>query len=253
DWLMLTVSELAFESGDWRLARAHLDAVPSRLDGRKRILRLLRGAEQALGEGDEDSALRCLDETEPLVAASSEPQWIEGFGSLAADVRRRRHELEDARAAVADALDRIELCTDDVLRVARVTAIGMAVEADVAQRARDLREKAPEKDALTRARIHMDRLRAVAEAGGPVERAWMALGAADYARARGKADYKPWMNAAEEWDRLQRPYRAVIARWRAAEAYVERGDRAAAADVAVEGLRAARSLGSAWLAAELAA
>ena len=252
DWLMLTVSELAFESGDWRLARAHLDPLPSRLDGRKLIFRLLRGAEQALGEGDEESALRCLDETEPLVAASSEPQWIEGFGSLAAEVRRRRHDLELARAAIADALDRIELCTDDVFRVARVTAIGMAVEADCAQRARDLREKAQEKDALARARIHMDRLRAVAEEGGrPVERAWLAFGVAEYARARGKADPEAWITAAAEWDRLHRPYRAVIARFRAAEAYVEQDDRDAAARVAAAGLKAARALGSKWLEAEL--
>jgi DNA-binding CsgD family transcriptional regulator len=252
DWLMLTVSELAFEMGDWRLARTHLDAVPSRLDGRKLILRLLRGAEQALGEGDEESALRCLEETEPLVAASSEPQWIEGFGSLAAEVRRRRHDLEDARAAIADALDRIELCTDDVFRVARVTAIGMAVEADMAQRARDLREKAQEKDAVARARIHMDRLRAVAESGGrPVEGAWLAFGVAEYARARGKADPKAWVTAAAGWDGLNRPYRAVIARLRAAEAYVEQGDRDAAAGVAAAGLKAARALGSKWLDAEL--
>lgn len=253
DWLMLTVSGLAFESGDWRLARAHLDPLPSRLDGRKLIFRLLRGAEQALGEGDEESALRCLDETEPLVTASSEPQWIEGFGSLAAEVRRRRHQLEEARAAVADALDRIELCTDDVFRVARVTAIGMAVEADVAQRARDLREKAQEKDAVTRAQIHMDRLRAAAEsAGRPVEGAWLAFGTAEYARARGRADPKAWIAAAGEWDRLHRPYRAVIARLRAAEAYVEKDDREAAAQVAAAGLKAARALGSNWLESELA-
>jgi ATP/maltotriose-dependent transcriptional regulator MalT len=253
DWLTLTVSELAFETGDWRLARAHLDAVPSRVDGRKLILRLLRGAEQSLGEGDEESALRCLDETEPLVTASSEPQWIEGFGSLAAEVRRRRHELEDARAAVADALDRIELCTDDVFRVARVTAIGMAVEADMAQRARDLREKRQEKEAVTRARIHMGRLRAVAESGGrPVERAWLQFGAAEYARARGKPDSKAWIKAAEEWDRLHQPYRAAIARFRAAEAFVEQGDRNAASEIAAAGLKAARALGSSWLEAEIA-
>jgi ATP/maltotriose-dependent transcriptional regulator MalT len=253
DWLMLTVSELAFECGEWDTARAHLDRVPSRLDGRKLIFRLLRGAGQALGEGDEEGALGCLHEMEPLVAASSEPQWIEGFGSLAAEVRRRRHELEDARQAVADALDRIELCTDDVFRVARVTAIGMAVEADIAQRARDLREQAQERDAVARARIHMDRLRAVAESDGrPVERAWLRFGAAEHARARGKADPEAWVTAAGEWERLHNPYRAAIARFRAAEAYVERGDRAAAGQAAAAGLRAASSLGSRWLEAELA-
>ncbi len=63
-------------------------------------------------------------------------------------------DLLGARAAVARALDRIELCTDDVMRIARVTAVGASVEADLAQRARDLREKQDERDAIARARIH---------------------------------------------------------------------------------------------------
>jgi ATP/maltotriose-dependent transcriptional regulator MalT len=253
DWLMLTVSELAFETGDWRLARAHLDPLPSRLDGRKLIFRLLQQADQALGEGDEDSAARCLEEAEQLVCASSEPQWIASFGALMAELRRRRHDLIGARAAVADALDRIELCTDDVMRVARVTAIGVAVEADHAQLARDLREKADERDALTRARIHMDRLRAVAEESGPVERAWVKMGGAEYARAGGKSDPQKWLQAATEWDGLHRPYRAAIARWRAGEAAVEQDDRPAAAEAAAQALRSARSLGCRWLVAEVTA
>ncbi len=44
------------------------------------------------------------------------------------------------------------------MRIARVTGIGLKIEADVAQRARDLHEQAEERDAITRARIHMQRL-----------------------------------------------------------------------------------------------
>jgi DNA-binding CsgD family transcriptional regulator len=253
DWLMLTVSELAFETGDWRAARAHLDPIPTRLDGRKLIFRLLREADQALGEGDEDTAADCLEEAEPLVGASSEPQWIALFGSLMADLRRRRHELDAARAAVADGLDRIELCTDDVMRVARVTAVGIAVEADRAQLARDLRERGDERDALTRARIHMDRLRAIAEEGGLVERAWLQMGDAEYARAQGRPETGKWLVSASEWDELHRPYRAAIARWRAAEAAIEHDDRETAAQAAADALRAARAVGSQWLATEVGA
>ena len=81
---------------------------------------------------------------------------------MLAELRRRQRDLAGARAAVTHALDRIELCTDDVMRIARVTAAGMRVEADIAQRARDLRERADERDAVARARIHMQRLRAAA-------------------------------------------------------------------------------------------
>lgn len=253
DWLMLTVSELAFETGDWKKARANLDPLPSRLDGRKLIFRLLRAADQALGEGDEDAAEGYLNDAEPLVSASSEPQWIALFGSLEAELRRRRHDLLGARAAVADALDRIELCTDDVMRVARVTAVGIAVEADHAQLARDLREKDDEREALTRARIHIDRLRAVAEEGGPVERSWLQTSTAEYARAQGRAEPAKWLQAAHEWEALDRPYRAALARWRAAEAAVERDDRSAAAEAAAGALRATRALGCSWLTAEVTA
>jgi DNA-binding CsgD family transcriptional regulator len=253
DWLELTVSELSFEAGEWKSAREHLGPRPRWLLGRHLIFRQLREADQALGEGDEQAAAEALEAAAPLVAASSEPQWIGLFGSLRAELDRRRHDLQEARAAVAQALDRIELCTDDVMRIARVTGIGMVVEADCAQRARDLREPKAERDALAHARIHMQRLEAVAQAGGAVERAWLALGSAEFARARGHSDPRKWFQAAEEWDALGRPYRAAIGRWRAAEALVEAGDRAGATEAARVALETARALGSRWLVDQLTA
>ena len=253
NWMALTVSELAFETGDWPLAQAQLEgaAKPSRLVGLHLIFRHLREAELSLGIGHEDSAERCLEAVEPIVAASTEPQWHGTFGSLLAELRRRRGDLNGARAAVDQALDRLELCTDDVMRIARVTAVGLSVEADRTLVARDLRDSADARDALARARLHMQRLRAAAESGGPVEAAWLAVGAAELARARGRNDAKLWRRAAERWDRLARPYPAALARWREAEALVEADDREAAAPVARASLASARQLGSEWLAAEV--
>jgi DNA-binding CsgD family transcriptional regulator len=252
DWIALTVSELAFQAGDWRTARAHLeDPPPPWLLGRQLMFWRLREAEQALGEGDEDAAAEALEAIASLVEASPEPQWIALFGASRSELLRRRHDLDGARTAVADALDRIELCTDDVMRIARVTHIGMVVEADRAQRARDLREKPSERDALAHARIHMDRLRAAAEAGGPVERAWLALGNAEMTRARGRSDAGKWLAAASEWDALGRPYWVAIARWRGAEALVDAGDRSGAAEAARSALETARRLGSRWLTEQL--
>jgi DNA-binding CsgD family transcriptional regulator/tetratricopeptide (TPR) repeat protein len=252
DWVSLTVSEMAFGAGDWDTAREYLkDPSPPWLLGRQLMFRRLREAEQALGEGREDAAAEALDAIDTLVAASPEPQWIALFGALKSELLRRRHDLDRARAAVADALDRIELCTDDVMRIARVAHIGMVVEADRAQRARDLREKGAERDALAHARIHMDRLRAAAEAGGPVERAWLALSEAELTRARGRSDAGKWLAAASGWEALGRPYWVAIARWRAAEALVDSGDRAAAAEAARPALETARQLGSAWLTDQL--
>jgi tetratricopeptide (TPR) repeat protein len=188
DWMTLTVAGLSFEAGDWEAARAHLLPAAPRLAGRQLIFRRLCEAEMVLGEGDDETAADRLEQVEPLVARSSEPQWIGAFGTLVAELRRRRRDLPGARAAVTEALDRMELCTDDVMRIARVTAAGMRVEADIAERARDLRERADERDAVARARIHMQRLRAAATEGGPVEVAWQAVGAGELARARGKGE-----------------------------------------------------------------
>ena len=253
DWMSLTVSDLAFEAGDWASAREHLVPSGPPLVGRQLIFRHLREAELALGVGDEETAAECLEELEPLVARSSEPQWIGAYGALLAELRRRQRDLAGARAAVTYALDRMELCTDDVMRIARVTAAGMRVEADIAERARDLREKADERDAVARARIHMQRLRAAASEGGPVERAWQAVGAAELARARGRSDPKLWITAAREWEAMGRPYVRAYSLWRATEAYVEAGDRAAACSCAETALEEARKLGARWLEDELVA
>jgi DNA-binding NarL/FixJ family response regulator len=252
DWIDLTVSELEFEAGNWKAAREHLTPAPPWLLGRQLMFRQLREADLALGQGDEAVAGDALETAEPLVAASSEPQWIGLFGALRAELLRRRHDLVGARVAVENALGRIELCTDDVMRIARVAAVGMLVEADAAERGRDLRERPQEREALARARIHMQRLRAVAAAGGPVERAWLRLAEAELTRARGRSEPRKWLVAAQAWDDLGRPYRAAVARWRAAEAFVEAGDRDAAADALRSALQIARQLGSQWLADELA-
>ncbi len=154
---------------------------------------------------------------------------------------------------MASALDRIELCTDDVARIARVTAAGMRVEADIAERARDLRERSDERDAVARARIHMQRLRAAAQEGGPVESAWSAVGAAELSRARGRSDAKLWRAAAREWEAMSRPFQQAFAMWRGVEAQIDAGDRAAAAETAQVALTVAQRLGAGWLVEELTA
>jgi DNA-binding CsgD family transcriptional regulator len=129
--------------------------------------------------------------------------------------------------------------------------MGLRIEADAATLARDRRDVEAEQVALKRAEAHLDRLRLTGEAGGPVERAELAGGEAEHSRATGDDDPAVWATAAEAWEELSRPYRRVYARWRQAEALVSADDRAAAASVASEALRAARELGSDWLAAEL--
>ena len=82
DWIELTVSEVAFNLGDWKLSRETLCPPPARLSGVALIFRQIRGAELALGEGDDEAAELCLDSIEDLVSESSEPQWIAAYGVL---------------------------------------------------------------------------------------------------------------------------------------------------------------------------
>jgi DNA-binding CsgD family transcriptional regulator/tetratricopeptide (TPR) repeat protein len=253
DWMTLTVSEQAFHAGDWKGARSHLTPPISRLTGTLLIFRLTREAELALGVGDEDLAERMLADAEPLVLVSAEPQWIGLFGSLQAELSFRRRDLDGARAAVQDALDRLELCTDDVIRIARVSAVGARAESFRAQRARDFKEATEVRDALARARIHVQRLEAAAAEGGPVEHAYMLEAKAELAQARGRTGFKEWARVAAAWEAIDRPYPAAIARWREAEGHVNAGDRAVAAEVARAALRAARELGSRWLSDEIVA
>jgi ATP/maltotriose-dependent transcriptional regulator MalT len=250
-WMTMTHSVLAFEAGEWDTARASVGPPIGTLVGVALMFRLLRDAEFALGEGDEQLARERLTAAEPLVRVTGEAQWHGLYGSLAAELARRGGELDDAQAAIAGALDELEVCTDDVMRIARVTAVGAAVEADRALRARDLREPEVESDALARARIHLDRLSAAAEDGGPVERAWLAVGVAEAARARGELDASLWQDAAARWDALERPYCGALCRWRAAEVLVGAEDRPAAAEIAREALAVSERLGAGWLKAEL--
>jgi ATP/maltotriose-dependent transcriptional regulator MalT len=250
DWLTMTVAQMAFEAGEWDVMRAHLGRRVAPMD-RQSNFHLLLEAEVALGHGDQDLAEQRLRDAEPLVAASTEPQWIGWFGALEGELRRRRYDLAGARAVVEHALGRLDVCTDDVMRIARASAAGARVESDIARRATDLREPAERREALTRLRIHLSRLEAAAQEGGPVEAAWLAAGKAEMACARGRNRAALWREAARRWETIGRPYYAAIMRWREAEAAVEAGERAEAEEPAQAALQTARRLGAAWLAADV--
>jgi ATP/maltotriose-dependent transcriptional regulator MalT len=252
EWSMLSVAILAYEAGEWDVMRAQVEPPTSLLDRRGIFVSLVL-AEVALGLGRDDEAARRLVEAEPLVEATSEPQWIGWFGALQGELRRRRYELLPARASVEHALDRLEVCTDDVMRIARASAIGARVEADIARRASDLREQAEERDAMARLEIHLSRLEAAAQEGGPVEEAWLVVGQAELSRGAAHSDPALWAEAADRWDALGRPYQAAIMRWREAEAEVERGNREGAAEPARAALEVAISLGAGWLEEEVSA
>ena len=118
----------------------------------------LRHAELALGRGDREARERCSTTSTPPRSTSTSRSSSASSGALRAELERRAGDLDAARAAIRRALDRIETCTDDVVRLARVAAVGVVVEADAAQRACDLGDDEERRRALMEAEFHLGRV-----------------------------------------------------------------------------------------------
>jgi DNA-binding CsgD family transcriptional regulator len=138
--------------------------------------------------------------------------------------------------------------------MALISAAATAVEAEAAERARDLGDTAELEASQLRAELGAARTAAAAEVTGRcLERAYQATAEAQLARARDDADTGALAGAAADaWEELPRPYQAAMCRRREAEAHAAHGEREAAGAAAAKALAAAEELGSVWLAAEVA-
>ena len=250
DWMSMTLGEIQWDLGDWTAARRHMSPVDRRHSGITLAYVELKRAETALADADHELARASLDRIADLVASSREPQFIGLAGSLRGELERRGGDLAAARAAVDDALDAIEFCSEDLARISRLSETGASIEADAAQRARDLGDGEAEREAIARAEGFVMRGEGCAAEGRPVEAARLAASRAHIARARNAADPALDAAAAAAWRAVSRPYPAAVAELRRAETLASQGDREAAAAQLVEVLAAADTLGAAWLRGE---
>ena len=107
--------------------------------------RALRGRHRARGRRRR-TVPRWRSRTSPSSSASSPDRATAAIGRCRCrsgpELHRRRRDLPGgARRRGAEALDRLELGTEDVIRIARVTAAGMRIEAELrAARARPARQ-----------------------------------------------------------------------------------------------------------------
>jgi DNA-binding CsgD family transcriptional regulator/tetratricopeptide (TPR) repeat protein len=250
DWLTLALVDIRWDLGDWAVARRDLPPPDRRHVGVTFAWVEVLRTTIALADADHELARASLGRIAELVASSREPQFIGQYGSLLGELERRSGDLVAARAAVDDALDAIEFCSEDLPRIARLAETGAAIEADAAQRARDLGDAGAERDALTRLEGFIARAEACAGDVRPVETARLATTVAHQARAQGNADPALDAAAADAWRAVSRPYPVALEQLRRAEALVARGEREAAAAQLVEVLAAASELGAPWLQAE---
>ncbi|HXD57901.1 MAG TPA: AAA family ATPase [Thermoleophilaceae bacterium] len=249
-WLNLMMGEFQWALGNWRAAEAVMPASERRQGGTRELFYLILRATMDLAYADEAGARQRLARAEPIVAESTEPQYISPWGVLMAELYLREGDVDSAREVVERSLDRIEFCTEDLSRIVRLAAVGVAVEAEAAERCRDLGED-PSR-ALLNAEMMLARVQAAsAEGDWPVEHAWLVTGEAQMQRARGESDPAAWHLAAEAWDAIERPYEAALSRWRQAEALAFAGDREGAAELASVAIDAAHGLGAIWLENEL--
>jgi DNA-binding CsgD family transcriptional regulator len=249
-WIPTFAAELAIDLGDFAAADAHLRDV-GRVSGNGRVNIELRRAELALYRGEDDVARASIEEIEALLVDSLEPQFVAVAGVLRAELDRRNGHPVCAREAVESALERLEFCSDDTVRLGRLALTGVAIEADLAQRARDLGDAAAEADAIARADLMLSRAQAAADAGRPMEVAYHVTAKAHALRARAADPGDAWSTAAERWTALLRPLATAAAQRYAAEACLAHGRREEAAAAAGTALASARQLGAIWLVGEL--
>ena len=250
DWLSLTLVDIRWAVGDWAAARAGLPSPDKRHIGMTLAhVETLRAA-IALADAEHDAARESLARVVDVVTGSREPQFLGWYGSLLGELERRCGDLAAARAAIDDGLDAIEFCSEDLPRIALLSETGAAIEADAAQRARDLGDGDAEREAISRAESFVMRAEACADEVRPVEIARHATAEALLARARGAADPELDVVAADAWRAVGRPYPVALAQLRRAGTLVERGERDAAAAQLADVLAAADTLGAPWLRGE---
>ena len=252
-WLDMHIAEIAFDVGEWELSEASLPA-PRRWTGAQSRLGIgLRRAALAAGRGDHAAATATLRELEPMGADSSEPQFLAPFGDRRGRVaaprgrprggaRRRRGRARTDRALQRPRRDR---------RVCAGRGAGVTVEADAAERARDLDDAEAEGAALRHVDDLVARVTAAATPARPVECA-CCWAHAPRPRARQAARIPAhYARAATAWDEVGRPEPAARMRWREAEAHAAIGDREAATGAARAAHAVTARLGAAWLRGEI--
>jgi predicted ATPase/DNA-binding CsgD family transcriptional regulator len=255
-WLDCLRSELLFELGRWDEAEAVLPKRSRATTGTTRFFLLLRQVTLAVGRGDLKAARQHVEELQRSVVDAVEPQYFIPAGALVAELELREGNVEAARAAIDLAIDRIEYCSDEPIRMAQIAAAGAAVEGNAAAAACDVGDEGARELALGRAEVMAARARA-SEPESPaapyraLASAYRRSAEAELARATEEEAAAQAIEAAAAWDELRRPYPAAVHRWRAAEALVAGGDRQGAAAAAVEARASAEQIGSAWLAAEV--
>ena len=216
---------------------------------------LLARSLRRLWLGDLEGARADLTWILGLPKASLDPQDKASALAMLVTVATWEGNLDETRAAVSGELASLAE-TDQPELVVEVCLAGLAAEAAIAARAAALHDETAREEAARVAAGLRNRARAAATADGVAE--WGSTAAklltaeAEWTRVAGLSDPDRWAKAAGAWDELSCPWPAAYARWRLAEALLERGDpREQAAEPLRRAWATARGLGARPLLAEV--
>ena len=185
------------------------------------MLLMLR-ADLELGRGDFDAARAHL---EAALATLREDRGQGIYDVYLAELALWERRWTEADQAVRDGLARARSRQAAQLRV-WFCAKGLRAQAELAALARARRDDDAVHDRLGRARKLLATARRAADEAAeitPNAGGWRALAEAEYQRARGAARPELWSDAADTWERLERPPLAAYCRWRQAEALLAAG------------------------------
>ena len=250
EWMTMATGDIEWDLGDWQSARTRWPATHRGQVGVSFVYVEMMQIRVALADGRHDEARMGLARIAEIVQSSREPQFIGEVGALHGELERRSGDLVAARAAIDDALDAIEFCTEDVTRIAMLAETGATIEADAAQRARDLGDGEAERTAIALAESYVARLEACVSEHRPVEAARLASALASLSCARGAGDAALAERAATLWRELGRPYPAALTQFQAAGMLAAAGDREGATEQLERVLETTRGLGALWLQGE---
>jgi DNA-binding CsgD family transcriptional regulator len=251
-WLRLQAAEIAVALGRFDEAEAMLE------DHRGRRQNDTVGAyfgavagELALSRGHTEQALGWLQRASSLVQLAHDPQWHGTMAALTAHALRRLRRLDEAQATLEQVRVRLMRVPgmQDHARLARLAATAVAVEADVAERGRDLGDGEAVAQAVERAAAALERARA--EAGVLSAQGWIADAEAELTRAQGASAPAAWAHARETWLAMERfPY-AAEALWRQGEACLRLGERDEAQALLGDARAEASAMEMRWLVEEV--
>ena len=220
--LVANLIEPLVASGEWDKADRVSTAAVRAITANYPHMRLIARGDLETGRGDFDAARAHLDAARATLHSDRD---LASYDAFIAELALWERRWTDAEAAVRDGVARTYSGDMAQIRV-WLCAKGLRAQAELTALARARHDADAVRDHLGRARTLLAVARdAEAEASPVTPNAggWRALAEAEYERARGVARPERWAEAADTWERLQRPPLAAYCRWRQAEALVAAG------------------------------